>query len=72
MLKHGGRFENYFSRDTVTHIICSNLPDSKMRNLRCDCSCSNLFCTFIFYLTDRLVLVVLIQCVQPWATCRET
>lgn len=34
MLKHGGRFENYFSRDTVTHIICSNLPDSKMRNLR--------------------------------------
>ncbi|XP_042384403.1 DNA repair protein REV1-like isoform X2 [Zingiber officinale] len=34
MLRHGGRFENYFSRDTVTHIICSNLPNSKMRNLR--------------------------------------
>ncbi|KAJ0965472.1 hypothetical protein J5N97_026610 [Dioscorea zingiberensis] len=34
MLKHGGRFENYFSRQHVTHIICSNLPDSKMRNLR--------------------------------------
>ncbi|WOL04976.1 DNA repair protein REV1 isoform X3 [Canna indica] len=34
MLKHGGRFENYFSRHTVTHIICGNLPDSKMRNLR--------------------------------------
>ncbi|XP_058070060.1 DNA repair protein REV1 isoform X4 [Magnolia sinica] len=34
MLKHGGRFENYFSRHRVTHIICSNLPDSKLRNLR--------------------------------------
>ncbi|XP_077211592.1 DNA-directed DNA polymerase isoform X2 [Tasmannia lanceolata] len=34
MLKHGGRFENYFSRHRVTHIICSNLPDSKVRNLR--------------------------------------
>lgn len=34
MLKHGGRFENYFSRHTVTHIICSHLPDSKMRNFR--------------------------------------
>lgn len=36
MLKHGGRFENYFSKHTVTHIICGNLPDSKMRNLRCE------------------------------------
>ncbi|KAL7002869.1 hypothetical protein U1Q18_004028 [Sarracenia purpurea var. burkii] len=34
MLKHGGRFENYFSRHRVTHIICSNLPDSKIKNLR--------------------------------------
>ncbi|KAL8156172.1 DNA repair protein REV1 [Apium graveolens] len=34
MLKYGGRFENYFSRHRVTHIICSNLPDSKMKNLR--------------------------------------
>ncbi|KAL8540403.1 hypothetical protein ACS0TY_001857 [Phlomoides rotata] len=34
MLKHGGRFENYFSRRLVTHIICSNLPDSKIKNLR--------------------------------------
>lgn len=34
MMKHGGRFENYFSRQRVTHIVCSNLPDSKMRNLR--------------------------------------
>ncbi|KAL9244951.1 hypothetical protein vseg_018664 [Gypsophila vaccaria] len=34
MLKHGGRFENYFSRRRVTHIICSNLPASKIKNLR--------------------------------------
>ncbi|KAG9440398.1 hypothetical protein H6P81_020563 [Aristolochia fimbriata] len=34
MLKYGGRFENYFSRHRVTHIICSNLPDSKLKNLR--------------------------------------
>ncbi|GFQ07259.1 DNA repair protein rev1 [Phtheirospermum japonicum] len=34
MLKYGGRFENYFSRQRVTHIICSNLPDSKIKNLR--------------------------------------
>ncbi|KAI4295713.1 hypothetical protein L6164_035729 [Bauhinia variegata] len=34
MLKYGGRFENYFSRRCVTHIICSNLPDSKVKNLR--------------------------------------
>ncbi|KAH9605492.1 hypothetical protein KSS87_011868 [Heliosperma pusillum] len=34
MLRHGGRFENYFSRRRVTHIICSNLPDSKIKNLR--------------------------------------
>ncbi|KAK9053446.1 hypothetical protein SSX86_030080 [Deinandra increscens subsp. villosa] len=34
MLKHGGRFENYFSRQRVTHIICSNLPNSKVKNLR--------------------------------------
>eukprot|EP01018_Ginkgo_biloba_P015505 Gb_33413 [translate_table: standard] len=34
MIKHGGRFENYFSRERVSHIICSNLPDSKIKNLR--------------------------------------
>ncbi|KAJ4716214.1 DNA repair protein REV1 [Melia azedarach] len=34
MLKYGGRFENYFSKRRVTHIICSNLPDSKIKNLR--------------------------------------
>ncbi|XP_043813942.1 DNA repair protein REV1 isoform X4 [Manihot esculenta] len=34
MLKYGGRFENYFSRHRVTHIICCNLPNSKIKNLR--------------------------------------
>ncbi|ONK59290.1 uncharacterized protein A4U43_C08F4930 [Asparagus officinalis] len=34
MLKHGGQFENYFSRHRVTHIICSNLPDRKIKNFR--------------------------------------
>ncbi|CAL9147739.1 unnamed protein product, partial [Musa hybrid cultivar] len=34
MLRHGGRYENYFSRRSVTHIICSHLPDNKMRNFR--------------------------------------
>lgn len=33
-MRHGGHFENYFSRHRVTHIICSNLPDSKIKNLR--------------------------------------
>lgn len=31
MLLHGGRFENYYSRSTVTHIICSNLTDAKVK-----------------------------------------
>jgi hypothetical protein len=35
MLQFGGVFENYFRRDLVTHIICSTLPDSKIKNPRC-------------------------------------
>lgn len=31
MALHGGRFVNYYSRDTVTHIICSNLTDAKVK-----------------------------------------
>ncbi|KAI5064723.1 hypothetical protein GOP47_0019418 [Adiantum capillus-veneris] len=34
MLEHGGMFQNYFSRDLVTHIICTTLPDSKIRDHR--------------------------------------
>ncbi|EFJ42568.1 hypothetical protein VOLCADRAFT_97374 [Volvox carteri f. nagariensis] len=33
MALHGGRFENYLNRDSVTHIICSNLPDTKIKQL---------------------------------------
>lgn len=32
MATHGGRFENYYSRSTVTHIICTNLPDAKVKH----------------------------------------
>lgn len=31
MALHGGRFVNYYSRDAVTHIICSNLTDAKVK-----------------------------------------
>lgn len=34
MMKHGGTFENYFRRDHVTHVICSTLPDSKIKDPR--------------------------------------
>uniref|UniRef100_A0A7I4CIB7 DNA repair protein REV1 n=1 Tax=Physcomitrium patens TaxID=3218 RepID=A0A7I4CIB7_PHYPA len=34
MLQYGGVFENYFRRELVTHIICSTLPDSKIKNPR--------------------------------------
>lgn len=33
MSLHGGNFQNYYSRSTVTHIICSNLPDAKIKHL---------------------------------------
>lgn len=31
MALHGGRFENYYHRSRVTHIICSNLTDAKIK-----------------------------------------
>lgn len=31
MAENGGRFENYYSR-AVTHIVCANLPDSKVKH----------------------------------------
>lgn len=31
MAQHGGVFENYYHRSTVTHIICSNLTDQKVK-----------------------------------------
>ena len=30
MARHGGFFVNYMNKD-VTHIICANLPDSKIK-----------------------------------------
>jgi hypothetical protein len=30
---HGGRFETYYYRSRVTHIICNNLPDTKLKQL---------------------------------------
>eukprot|EP00803_Ostreobium_quekettii_P007207 evm.model.scf_1084.2 EVM.evm.TU.scf_1084.2 scf_1084:6744-14924(+) len=34
MAIHGGGFENYYSRSRVTHIVCSNLPDTKIKQFR--------------------------------------
>ena len=31
MYMHGGKFQNYYHRSAVTHIICSNLPDAKVK-----------------------------------------
>lgn len=31
MAKYGGMFHNYYSRRAVTHIVCSNLPDAKIK-----------------------------------------
>jgi hypothetical protein len=33
MARHGGRFETYYSRDRVTHIVCAHLPDTKLKQL---------------------------------------
>lgn len=33
MALHGGRFETYYHRSRVTHIICNNLPDTKLKQL---------------------------------------
>ncbi|GMH38108.1 hypothetical protein BSKO_05992 [Bryopsis sp. KO-2023] len=34
MALHGGGFRNYYVRSKVTHFICSNLPDTKLHQLR--------------------------------------
>lgn len=63
MLKYGGRFENYFSRHCVTHIICSNLPDSKIKNLRFifaiykEFSCQTDLLVFLFLMKDCFSLI---------------
>lgn len=60
MLKHGGRFENYFSRKRVTHIICSNLPNSKLKNLRSKLSSLTLFCSILGLKKIKIQMVVII------------
>ena len=34
MSLHGGRMENYYTRQLVTHIVCTHLPDVKWRELK--------------------------------------
>ncbi|XP_068226891.1 DNA repair protein Rev1-like isoform X1 [Palaemon carinicauda] len=36
MISNGGTFHHYYSRSKTTHIIASNLPDTKVKNLRSD------------------------------------
>ncbi|XP_064084428.1 DNA repair protein Rev1-like [Macrobrachium nipponense] len=36
MIANGGTFHHYYSRSKTTHIIASNLPDTKVKNLRSD------------------------------------
>jgi DNA repair protein REV1 len=33
MALHGGGFDTYYSRSTTTHVVCSALPDAKLRQL---------------------------------------
>lgn len=33
MALHGGGFANYYSKDTVTHIVCDHLPDTKLKQM---------------------------------------
>ncbi|CAI7869320.1 unnamed protein product [Closterium sp. NIES-53] len=46
MLVHGGVFENYFHPSRVTHIICANLPDTKLVQFRKYASFHLSFLTF--------------------------
>ena len=34
MLSNGGGFANYYSRDAVTHVVCANLTDAKLAQLK--------------------------------------
>lgn len=36
MMTNGGIYHHYYSRSSTTHIIASNLPDSKVKNLNTD------------------------------------
>jgi hypothetical protein len=58
MLNYGGRYENYFSRHRVTHIICSNLPDSKVKNLR--------FILFPYFQINKIMKINFLYCFSPY------
>lgn len=34
MKKHGGGYQHYYSKSKCTHIIATNLPDSKIKDLK--------------------------------------
>lgn len=34
MMLHGGQYHMYYSRSKTTHIIATNLPNSKIKELR--------------------------------------
>jgi DNA repair protein REV1 len=40
MALHGGQFETYYSRARVTHIVCTHLPDTKLKQLVHERYCS--------------------------------
>lgn len=48
MMLYGGVFENYFSTERVTHIVCSNFADTKFTQYRSAlvCRCPHLGCSF--------------------------
>lgn len=31
---HGGGFQHYYSKSAVTHIVATNLPDSKIKTIK--------------------------------------
>ena len=60
MALHGGRFENYYYRDRVTHIICSNLTDAKIKAYakeRCVSACPDWVLTHLPPADDACVLM---------------
>ena len=63
MASHGGIFRNYLQKD-VTHIICSNLPDSKVKHLenvkeRCPPAQCLLSLSILAMIQDRMILFIL-------------
>ena len=34
MYEHGGKYQHFFSKTHVTHIIATNMPESKIKDLK--------------------------------------